>query len=31
VGGAGDRQELRQALHDPEEDGLQGLHGGGGS
>ena len=29
VGGAGDGQELRQALHDPEHDGLEGVHAGG--
>jgi hypothetical protein len=31
VGGARDRQVLREALHDPEDDGLQGVHGGGAS
>ena len=29
VGGARDGQELRQALHDPEHDGLKGIHAGG--
>ena len=27
VGGARDGQELRQPLHDPEDDGLKGVHG----